>query len=226
VSAQEVAVIGLTLKVALLSTAVTLPIAVWLGWILARKRIRFKAVAEAVISLPLVAPPVVTGYLLLLLLGKNGYIGGALESLFGIRLTFNFGALVVASMVVSLPLSVRAVRSAFELIDPAYEKASMTLGASPAATFFRVSLPMAMPGVLSGSVLAFARSLGEFGATITLAGNIPGKTQTIALMVYSHMQVPGGEMQVARLVIFSVLLSFGAIAASEWMNKKRGYRKK
>jgi molybdate transport system permease protein len=219
-------VIVLTLKVAALSTAATLPIAVWLGWVFARKRVRFKAAAEALISLPLVAPPVVTGYLLLLLLGKNGYIGGALESLFGVRLTFNFGALVVASVVVSLPLSVRAVRSAFELVDPAYEKASMTLGASPAATFFRVSLPMAMPGVLSGSVLAFARSLGEFGATITLAGNIPGKTQTIALMVYSHMQVPGGEMQVARLVVFSILLSFGAIAASEWMNKKRVYRAK
>ena len=120
----------------------------------------------------------------------------------------------------------RAVRSAFELVDPAYEKASMTLGASPVATFFRVSLPMAMPGVLSGAVLAFARSLGEFGATITLAGNIAGKTQTIALMVYSHMQVPGDEMQVARLVTISIVLSLGAIAVSEWMNKKRVYKGK
>ena len=225
-SDQELAVILLTVKVAALSTAVTMPLAVGLGWVFARKRMPFKSAAEALISLPLVAPPVVTGYLLLLLLGRKGCIGGALEALFGVRLTFNFGALVVASVVVSLPLSVRAVRAAFELVDPAYEKASLTLGASPAATFFRVSLPMAMPGVLGGAVLAFARSLGEFGATITLAGNIAGKTQTIALMVYSHMQIPGTEMQVARLVVFSVVLSLSAIAVSEWMNRKRVYEKK
>jgi molybdate transport system permease protein len=225
-SDTELAVILLTVKVAAVSTAITIPVAIWLGWIFARKQIPLKAVAEALISLPLVAPPVVTGYLLLLLLGRNGYVGSVLSSLFGLRLTFNFGALIVASVVVSLPLSVRAVRSAFELIDPSYEKASMTLGASPTATFFRVSLPMAMPGVTSGSVLAFARSLGEFGATITLAGNIAGKTQTIALMIYSHMQVPGTEMPVARLVTVSISLSLAAMAASEWLNRKRTYKKR
>jgi molybdate transport system permease protein len=222
-SDEELAVILLTVKVAALSTAVTLPISIGLGWMFARKRVPLKPVAETLISLPLVAPPVVTGYLLLRLLGKNGIVGGALESLFGIRLTFSFGALIIASVVVALPLSVRAVRAAFELVNPAYEQASMTLGASPVSTFFRVSLPMAMPGVLSGAVLAFARSLGEFGATITLAGNIQGKTQTIALMVYTHMQLPGGEMAVTRLVVFSVALSLGAIAMSEWMNRKRVY---
>ena len=225
-SAEEWAVIRLTVKVAALSTVITLPIAIWLGWLFARQKMPFKTVVEALISLPLVAPPVVTGYLLLLILGKNGVVGSVLESLFGIRLAFSFGALLTASVVVSLPLSVRAIRSAFELVDPTYEKASMTLGASPFSTFFRISLPMAMPGVLSGSVLAFARSLGEFGATITLAGNIAGKTQTIALMVYAHMQVPGEEMQVARLVTFSIVLSVGAIIASEWMNRKRVYDKK
>ena len=221
----ELSVILLTVKVAALSTAITLPMAVGLGWLFARKQIPFKPVAEALISLPLVAPPVVTGYLLLLLLGKNSPVGSALEAI-GIRLSFSFGALIVASVVVSLPLSVRAVRAAFELINPAYEKASMSLGASPIATFFRVSLPLAMPGVVSGAVLAFARSLGEFGATITLAGNIAGKTQTIALRVYANMQVPGEEIQVARLVAISIGLSLAAIAASEWMNRKRVYRAK
>lgn len=221
----EVSVVLLTLKVATLSTMITLPIAILLGWAFARKRIPFKTAIEALISLPLVAPPVVTGYLLLLLFGKNSPVGGLLESI-GMRLTFSFGALILSSVVVSLPLSVRAIRAAFELVNPAYEQASMTLGASPFATFFRVSLPMAIPGVLSGCVLAFARSLGEFGATITLAGNIAGKTQTIALMIYAHMQVPGSELQMVRLVIISIGLSLGAIVVSEWMTRRRDYQRR
>ncbi len=220
---EEIKIIWLTLRVATISTVAILPLALWLGWILARKNIPGKPVIEAAISLPLVAPPVVTGYILLILLGRNGFIGNWLYNWFGIRLTFNLAALIIASSVVSLPLAVRSIRSAFELIDPAYEKASLTLGASRLATFFRVSLPMALPGVLSGMVLSFARSLGEFGASITLAGNIEGKTQTISIMVYSNMQIPGMEGQVMRLVIISILISFAAIAASEILNKRKKY---
>jgi molybdate transport system permease protein len=222
----EIEVIVLSLKAALLSTIFIMPVAIWLGWISARKLFPFKSVLEALIYLPLTAPPVVTGYLLLIALGRRSVIGQAAYTLFGIRFTFNFAALVIASMVVSLPLCVRSIRSAFELLDPAYEHASLTLGASKAATFFRISLPSALPGVLGGAVLGFARSLGEFGATITLAGNIPGKTQTIALLIYSHMEVPGKEAETMRLVAFSVILSLAAVALSEWMTRKRvGIRK-
>lgn len=217
----EFKVILLSLKVAALSTVITIPAAVWISWVLVRKRIPGKALIEMLISFPLVAPPVIVGYLLLVLLGQNGFIGMQLYRFFGIRLTFNFAALVIASMVVSLPLAVRSIRAAFELIDPVYEKASLTLGASRMSTFFRVSLPMALPGILSGMVLSFARSLGEFGATITLAGNIIGKTQTISLMVYSNMQIPGMEKQVFTLIAVSVSISFAAILASEIINSKR-----
>ncbi|MDX9697565.1 MAG: molybdate ABC transporter permease subunit [Bacteroidales bacterium] len=222
-SSEEITVIILSLKVALLSTLLTMPLAIWLGWILATKNFLGKIVVEGVISIPLVAPPVVTGYLLLVVLGKNGIVGHWIYEVFGIQLAFNFAALLIASMVVSLPLAVRNTKSAFELIDPDYAKASSSLGASKTSTFFRIYLPMAFPGILSGAVLAFARSLGEFGATISFAGNIFGKTQTIALMVYSNMQVPGKEFQVTRLVVFSVIISLIALIASEYLNKKKKY---
>lgn len=222
-SSEEITVIILSLKVALLSTLLTMPLAIWLGWILATKNFLGKIVVEGVISIPLVAPPVVTGYLLLVVLGKNGIVGHWIYEVFGIQLAFNFAALLIASVVVSLPLAVRNTKSAFELIDPDYAKASSSLGASKTSTFFRIYLPMAFPGILSGAVLAFARSLGEFGATISFAGNIFGKTQTIALMVYSNMQVPGKEFQVTRLVVFSVIISLIALIASEYLNKKKKY---
>jgi len=225
-SEEIIHVIWLTIRVAFLSTLITLPLAVWLGWIMARKNMKLKPFFEALISLPLVAPPVVTGYLLLLLLGKNGTLGSWLYEYFNIRLTFNFAALVIASIVVSLPLAVRSIRSSFELVDPVYEKASKTLGASKFATFFRISMPLALPGILSGMVLSFARSLGEFGATITLAGNISGKTQTISLMVYSNMQMPGKESQVTLLVAISIAISFIAIVTSEVINRRKSYLRK
>ncbi|OFX20704.1 MAG: molybdenum ABC transporter permease subunit [Bacteroidetes bacterium GWA2_31_9b] len=222
-SSDEITVIILTLKVACLSTLLTIPLAIWLGWILATKNFFGKLIVEGLISIPLVAPPVVTGYLLLVLLGKNGILGHWLFTTFGIQLAFNFIALLIASMVVSLPLAVRNIKSSFELIDPDFAKASGSLGASKISTFFRIYLPMAFPGILSGAVLVFARSLGEFGATISFAGNIFGKTQTIALMVYSNMQIPGKEIQVTRLVVFSVVISLIAIIASEYLNKKKKY---
>lgn len=220
-TSQEISIIILTLKVALLSTILTIPIATWLGWILAKKKFYGKFIVEGIINIPLVAPPVVTGYILLLLLGKNGIVGNWLFKLFNIRLAFNFSALIIASIVVSLPLAIRNIKSAFELVDPSYEKASNSLGANNLATFFRIYLPLALPGVLSGAVLAFARSLGEFGATISFAGNIPGKTQTIALNVYSNMQIPEKEAEVTRLVVISILISLLAILASEYLNKRK-----
>lgn len=220
-TAEEISIILLTLKVALVSTILTIPFATWLGWILAKKKFWGKFIIEGIVNIPLVAPPVVTGYLLLLLLGKNGIVGSWLYNTFNIRLAFNFTALIIASIVVSLPLAIRNIKSTFELVDPSYEKASSSLGASKLDTFLRIYLPLASPGILSGAVLAFARSLGEFGATISFAGNIPGKTQTIALNVYSNMQIPGKEMEVTRLVVISILISLLAILASEYLNKRK-----
>ncbi|MDG5816403.1 molybdate ABC transporter permease subunit [Chitinispirillales bacterium ANBcel5] len=217
---EELVVIRLTFYVALVTSIAVLPLSLIIAWVLARKKFRGKALVEALITLPLVAPPVVTGYMLLLLFGRNGWVGRPLFQMFGIRMTFNFFSLICASLVVSLPLAVRSIRASFEMIDPMYETVAQTLGKTPIETFFRVSLPMALPGVLSAMVLTFARSLGEFGATITLAGNIPNKTQTISLLVYSYMQVPGMEKQAALMVLISLAVSFLAIAASEMLNKR------
>ncbi|MBN1112219.1 MAG: molybdate ABC transporter permease subunit [Bacteroidales bacterium] len=223
ISNQELQVIWLTVKVALVSTVVTLPIALFISYALARKEFKGKVFVESLISIPLVAPPVVTGYILLLLFGTNGVIGKYLSDWFGIKMAFNFVALVMASTIVSLPLSIRTMKTSFELVDPNLEYASMTLGASKRSTFFRVTLPLALPGVISGLVLSFARCLGEFGATITFAGNIIGKTQTISLMIYSNMQIPGNEWRVTRLVVISVLISLIAVVVSEIYNKKKKY---
>ncbi len=222
-TSAELNIIFLSLKVAAISTLLTLPLAVFFAWVMARKQFPGKPLLESMIAIPLVAPPVVTGYLLLLILGRNSLLGSLMYNHMGISLSFNFSSLVIAAVVVALPLSVRTIRSAFELINPDYERASRTLGASPLSTFTRISLPLALPGIISGSVLAFARSLGEFGATITFAGNISGETQTIPLKIYSSMQVPGNENEVTRLVIISILISMTAIIIAEYFYKKRKY---
>jgi molybdate transport system permease protein len=222
-SAYEAKVIWLTLKVAFISTAVAIPVSTGIAWVLARKSFAGKNIIEGLIALPLVAPPVVTGYLLLIVFGNNGFIGKWLVESFNIRLSFNFTALVMASVIVSTPLAVRTIKASFELIDPVYEKASMTLGASRFSTFFRISLPLALPGIISGMVLVFARSLGEFGATITFAGNIQGKTQTISQLVYTNMQIPGKEQEVMRLVVVSLVISVLSVILSEYYNNKRKY---
>jgi molybdate transport system permease protein len=222
-SPEELSVIALTVRVALVSTVLTLPFAVWIGWVLARKKFPAKSLVESLISIPLVAPPVVTGFILLFLFGRNGVIGSFLYKEMGIDIAFNFIALIIASVVVSLPLAVRSIKSAFELVDPTFEQAARTLGANRVSSFMRISLPLALPGIISGMVLSFARSLGEFGATISFAGNIEGKTQTIALMVYSKMQTPGEDWGVFRLVVISLLLSVVAISLSEYFNRKKKY---
>jgi molybdate transport system permease protein len=218
VSAQEWSAIWLSVKVASLCSLVTLPLAIAAGWWLARKSFRGKVLVNGLIHLPLVIPPVTIGFLLLMLFGVDGWLGKWLYGLFGIRVAFTFAAAVMAAMVVSFPLVVRSIRVAFEMIDPHYEEASRTLGAGPWATFFRVSLPLAYPGILSGFILAFARSLGEFGATIVFAGNIQGVTQTLPLAIYSFMEIPGEELAALRLVLFSVIISLAAMAGSEWLN--------
>ena len=176
--------------------------------------------------LPLVMPPVTTGYLLLILLGRNGLLGGWLYDAFGLRVAFTTFAAVLACTVVSFPLVVRSIRLAFEYADPGLEAAARTLGAGRARVFATISLPLALPGLVSGAVLGFARSLGEFGATITFAGNIPGSTQTLPLAIYSNLQVPGREREAAVLVLFSIVISFVALAASAALGGRRAVRER
>lgn len=220
-SPEEYLAIWISLKVAVICTLISIPFSLFFGWILARKQFPGKSIIEGIIHLPMVMPPITTGYILLLLLGTNGAIGKYLNEWFGIQIAFSFYAVVIASVLVSMPLMIRSIRTSIEMVDPALEQTSMTLGYNSFSTFFKVTLPLAMPGVLSGSVLCFARSLGEFGATVTFAGNIQGKTQTIALAVYEHMQIPNHEAITLRLVIVSALLSLIAMIGAEYLNRKR-----
>ena len=220
ITANELTAVWLSVKVALLCSVLSLPLAVAAGWLLARRQFKGKIFINGIIHLPLVIPPVTIGFLLLMIFGVNGWLGQWLYSFFGIRIAFTFVAAVMAAMVVSFPLVVRSVKVAFEMIDPHYEEASRTLGAGPWSTFFRVSFPLAYPGILSGFILAFARSLGEFGATIVFAGNIQGITQTLPLAIYCFMEIPGQELAAVRLVLFSIVISLAAMAGSEWLNLK------
>ncbi len=212
--------IYLSVKVGLISTLISLPFAILLAFFMARKQFIGKPVLESIIHLPLVMPPVATGYLLLLVFGTKGVIGNWLLATFGIRLAFAFPAAVLASIVVAFPLMVRSIRTAMELVDPKLEQASHLLGASHFKTLYKITIPLAAPGIVSGTVLAFARSLGEFGATISFAGNIPGETQTLPLAIYSKMQVPGEEQSTFILVAIAVAISFIAMILSEWSVKK------
>lgn len=216
----ELQAIKLSVKVAVYCSLISLPLALWVGYKMARHNFYGKSLVESLIHLPLVMPPVTTGYLLLLLLGSQSFIGQWLYNTFGIKLAFSFYAAVIASVVVSFPLIVRSVRTAMEMVDTGLEEASRILGAGRIKTFFKITVPLALPGVVSGTILAFARSLGEFGATITFAGNIEGETQTLPLAIYAYMQVPGKEDSTLKLVIISIIISFIAMALSEWFIKK------
>ncbi len=219
-TSHELTAVWLSVKVALLCSFLSLPLAIGTGWLLSRMQFKGKVLVNSLVHLPLVIPPVTIGFLLLLIFGVDGWVGRWLYGWFGIRVAFTFAAAVMAAMIVSFPLVVRSVKVAFDMIDPHYEEASRTLGAGPWATFFRVSLPLAYPGILSGFILAFARSLGEFGATITFAGSIEGISQTLPLAIYSFMETPGQESSAMRLVILSVIISLAAMSASEWLNIK------
>jgi molybdate transport system permease protein len=212
--------IFLSLKVALACTVVVLPPAVLTAWLLARAEFPGKIFVDALVHLPLVVPPVVTGYLLLMLLGRKGPVGAFLEEWFGIVVAFKWTGAVIASAVMAFPLAVRAIRVAIEAVDPAMERAARSLGAGRVRTFLQVTLRLAAPGVVAGGVLAFARSLGEFGATITFVSNIPGETQTVPSAIYAYIQTPGGDGAALRLTAMSVLLSLGALVASEWLARR------
>lgn len=212
---DEINAIWLSIKVAVWCTIFVVPVATAIAYALVRYSFPGKTVFDSLIHLPLVLPPVVTGYALLLLLGRNGPVGAWLEATFGFVVAFRWTGAVIASAVMSLPLAVRAIRIAIEGVDAQYEKAAATLGAGPWRTFFRVTIPLAAPGLVAGAILAFAKSLGEFGATITFAGNIPGETQTIPSAIYNYTQVPGADWYALRLSIVAAAISFCALLASE-----------
>jgi molybdate transport system permease protein len=219
-TAAELEILGLSLKVALWGLAVSLPVAVAVAFVLARKDFPGKTLFDAVVHLPLVLPPVVVGYALLVLFGTQGPIGKLLEPL-GIVFIFRWTGAALAAAIMGFPLMVRAIRLAIEAVDPRLESAARTLGAGRLRVFFTITLPLAASGVITGALLAFARALGEFGATITFVSNIPGETRTLPLAIYTFTQVPGGDAQALRLSIFSVVLSLGALAFSEWLVRRR-----
>ena len=219
-SPAEWEVIGLSLKVSLVAMAATLPIAYALAWLLARRTFPGKLLLDALIHLPLVIPPVVTGWLLLLAFGRNGPVGAFLEQAFGVGLVFRWTGAALAAGVMALPLMVRAMRLSIEAVDRRLVEAARSLGAGRWRAFRTIALPLSLPGILAGMVLGFARSVGEFGATITFAANIPGETRTLPLAIYTLLQTPGGELAVTRLAIVSVLLSFAALVASEWLVRR------
>jgi molybdate transport system permease protein len=217
---MEWEVLGLSLKVSFLAVAVSLPAGIGAAWVLSRYRFPGKGLVDGLIHLPLVLPPVVTGYLLLMLLGRKGIIGGFLYNTFGITLAFTWKGAAVAAAVMAFPLLVRAVRLSADAVDPGLEDAARTLGARRMRVFFTITLPLMVPGIITGTILAFARSLGEFGATITFVSNIRGETQTLPLALYSLTQVPDGEAGALRLCIISVALAMTALLLSEWMARR------
>ncbi|MBO9574907.1 MAG: molybdate ABC transporter permease subunit [Sphingobium sp.] len=219
-SGEEWEIVRLSLKVSGVAVAGTLPIAFALAWLLARGRFPGKLLLDGIVHLPLVLPPVVTGWLLLIAFGAHGPAGRFFADWFGITFVFRWTGAALAAAVMALPLMVRAIRLSIEAVDRRLEGAARTLGASPARTFFTITLPLSLPGVLAGIVLGFARSIGEFGATITFASNIPGETRTLPIAIYSALQVPGAETIVTRLAIISVILSLGALLISEGLARR------
>ncbi|HGG03947.1 MAG TPA: molybdate ABC transporter permease subunit [Aliiroseovarius sp.] len=211
---QEWQAVALSLKVSFWATLLTLPLGIWVAHILARKQFRGKHIVNTLVHLPLILPPVVTGYLLLLVFGTQGPVGGVLHD-FGITLAFRWTGAVLAAGIMAFPLMVRAIRLSIEAVDPRLTDAAATLGASRLWVFATITLPMILPGIIAGAILAFAKAMGEFGATITFVSNIPGQTQTLPSAIYAFLQVPGGESAALRLVAVSVVLAMSALIASE-----------
>ncbi len=223
-SPMELEALRLSLWVSAWAVAASLPLGVAAAWLLARKRFFGKTLLDGLIHLPLVLPPVVTGYLLLLLLGRKGPLGAWLYQHLGVTVAFNWKGAAVAAGVMAFPLMVRAVRLSVQALDRGLEQAARTLGAGRVRVFCTVSLPLMLPGVLTGAVLAFARSLGEFGATITFVSNIPGQTRTLPLALYSLVQTPGGETGALRLCLIAVAVSLFALVASEVISRRLAAR--
>lgn len=219
---MEWSIVALTLKVGLAAMAGTLPVAFALAWLLARGRFPGRVVLDGLVHLPLVLPPVVTGWLLLIAFAPRGPLGALLEQWFGATLLFRWTGAALASGVMALPLMVRAIRLSIEAVDRRLESAARTLGAGPSRVFWTITLPLSLPGVLAGLVLGFARSIGEFGATITFVSNVPGETQTLPLAIYSALQLPDGEATVLRLAIVSIVLAMAALIGSELLARRAG----
>ncbi|HUR43112.1 MAG TPA: molybdate ABC transporter permease subunit [Aestuariivirga sp.] len=221
---EETQAILLSLKVASIATLAVLPLGVGLAWLLARRDFWGKTLMNGIVHLPLVLPPVVTGYLLLVAFGRRGFAGAFFEQCCGLIFSFRWTGAALAAAVMGLPLMVRAIRLTIEAVDSRLESAAATLGAKPLRIFCTITLPLAAPGLIAGGILAFAKALGEFGATITFVSSIPGETQTIALAIYGLTQVPGGDAAIWRLAAVSIVISLAALAASEVMARRLSQR--
>jgi len=223
-SPTEWTAVLLSLRIALVATAFALPFGMAIGWLLARKEFWGKTLLDGLVYLPLVLPPVVTGYLLLISFGRKGPIGAFLADYFGIVFSFRWTGAALSCGIMGFPLMVRPIRLALEAIDRRLEEAAGTLGAGRFLVFLTITLPLALPGIIAGAVLCFARALGEFGATITFVSNIPGETQTISAAIYTLMQIPGGDAAAGRLVLFAIALALAALVVSEWFARRVGMR--
>jgi len=212
--------VRLSVQVSLWATIVSLPFGIFVAYALARWEFPGKQIVNGLVHLPLILPPVVTGYLLLIVLGRRGYVGQFLDQWFGIVLSFRWTGAAVAAAIMAFPLMVRAIRLAIEAVDPKLEAAASTLGASRGWVFVTVTLPLILPGIIAGAILAFAKAIGEFGATITFVSNIPGQTQTIPSAIYAFLQVPGGEGAATRLVIIAVVIAMAALLLSEFVARR------
>ncbi len=221
---DEWVAVTLSLRIAFVATVVALPFGLAVAWLLARKDFWGKTLLDGVVHLPLVLPPVVTGYLLLISFGRRGAVGSFLADTFGIVFSFRWTGAALACGIMGFPLLVRPMRISLEAIDRRLEDAAATLGASRAWVYLTVTLPLALPGIIAGMVLCFAKALGEFGATITFVSNIPGETQTISAAIYTYLQVPGGDAAASRLVIVAIVIALFALVASEWLARRAGTR--
>ncbi len=222
ITPEEMVAIRLSLRVATVAVVASLPVAIAVAYLLSRARFRGKILLDGLVHMPLVLPPVVTGYVLLILFGRRAPLGMFLEQTFGIVLSFRWTGAALAAAVMSFPLMVRAIRLAMDAIDRRSEEAAATLGASPLWVFATVTLPLAIPGIAAGTVLAFAKALGEFGATITFVSNIPGETQTIPAAIYTYTQTPGGEAGAFRLSLVAAAIAFAALIVSEIVVRRSG----
>ena len=217
---QEWTAVALSLRVAIVATMVSLPFGIAIALLLARKNFWGKALVDGIVLLPLVMPPVVTGYLLLITFGRRAPVGAFLADHFGIVFSFRWTGAALACGIMAFPLMVRAIRLSIEAVDRRLEEAAYTLGANPVWSFLTITLPLTLPGVIAGAMLAFARALGEFGATITFVSNIPGETQTISAAIYTLTQVPGGDAAALKLVVLAILISLAALMLSEWLARR------
>ena len=214
-SQEEISAIYLSLKIALVASFASLPFAIILGYVFARKEFFFKKFFISLLNLPLVLPPVVTGYLLLITFGINGFIGKFLLDYFNFTFAFRWTGAALACAIMGFPLMIRAIKLSIEMIDVKYEEAAKTLGANRLFVFFSITLPLSLPGIVAGFTLCFARALGEFGATVTFVSNIPGETQTLSTAIYNFLQIPNGELMAVRLTLISIFISISALILSE-----------